>query len=441
MVLARGLAVCALYVAAGKLGLSLALVHASATPVWPPTGIALAALLVFGMRMWPAVFVGAFLVNVTTAESVPTSLAIAAGNTIEALAGAELTGLFARGRHFVDRAWDFVKFSVLAGVLSTAASATIGVTALVLSGSAAWTSYTMIWFTWWLGDGSGALIVTPVLVLWAARPRRVDRRRSLEATVLTVVLIATSMVVFGGGWLNLPVRNYPLSFLTLPPLMWAAFRLGPRAAATCTLLLAAIAVWGTVHDFGPFVLPTNHESLVLLRGFLATIAVTTLTVALVVAERARARAEVEAANRAKDEFLAIVSHELRTPLNAVVGWTSMLRSGELDPATTAKALETIERNAQLQANLIENLLDVSRMVLGQMTLDRSPVPLAPIVNAAVDGLRPAAEAKNVTPGSRIDANPTVLGDVTRLQQIVSNLVANAVKFTPAGERVHVSLTR
>jgi signal transduction histidine kinase len=256
-----------------------------------------------------------------------------------------------------------------------------------------------------------------------------------------VILIAASLVVFGGRWVNLPVRNYPLSFLTLPPLMWAAFRFGPRAAATCTLLLAAIAVWGTVHDFGPFVLPTDHESLVVLQAFLATIGVTTVTVALVVAERARARADAEAANRAKDEFLAIVSHELRTPLNAVVGWTSMLRSGGLDPATTAKALETIDRNAHLQANLIEDLLDMSRMVLGQVTLDRGPVPLAPIVNAALDGARPAAEAKKVSLESRIDANPTVLGDVTRLQQIVSNLVANAIKFTPAGEHVTVSLTR
>jgi integral membrane sensor domain MASE1 len=165
MLLVRALMLCALYVAAGKLGLSLAFAHASATPVWPPTGIALAGLLVFGRRLWPAVFAGAFIVNITTAESFPSSLAIAAGNTVEALAGVELVGRFARGRYFVDRAWDFVKFSVLAGVLSTAVSATIGVTALVLGGSAAWTSFTMIWFTWWLGDASGALLVTPVLVL------------------------------------------------------------------------------------------------------------------------------------------------------------------------------------------------------------------------------------------------------------------------------------
>jgi signal transduction histidine kinase len=442
MSLGRALAVCALYVVAGKIGLSLAFVHASASAVWPPTGIALAAFLLVGPRVWPAILVGAFLVNVTTAGSLATSLAIAVGNTLEGLLGAYLVNRGARGRHFVDRAQDFIRFSVVAALLATVVSATIGVAALALAGYAPWRAFGSIWLTWWLGDAVGALIVTPVLVLWATAPRVwPDRRQALEAGLLAIVLIGATLVVFGGGLFGLPARNYPITFVTIPPLMWAAFRFGRRAAATATLALSGIAVWGTLHGFGPFVLPTQHESLLLLQAFMGTIAVTTVTVALVVAERTQAREDAEAATRAKDEFLAILSHELRTPLSAVVGWTSMLRTGSLDAATTAKALEVIGRNANLQAQLIEDLLDMSRIVLGQVKLREDVVPLGAMITAAVDSVRPAAEAKGVRLETHITTEVTIMGDATRVQQIVSNLLSNALKFTPEGEQVRVSLVR
>src|SRR5207237_6126454 len=146
------------YFIAGKLGLMLASLHASASPVWPPAGIALAALLLFGYRAWPAIFVGAFLVNVTTAGSPGTSFAIAAGNTLEALVGAWLVNRFAGGRRVFDRAVDVFKFDGLAAVLATMVSATIGVTTLAVAGYASWSDYRSIWLTWWLGDAVGALV-------------------------------------------------------------------------------------------------------------------------------------------------------------------------------------------------------------------------------------------------------------------------------------------
>jgi signal transduction histidine kinase len=440
--LGRAIVLCALYVAAGKLGLALAFVHVSASAVWPPTGIALAAFLLLGPRVWPAILAGAFIVNVTTAGSIATSLAIAVGNTLEGLVGAYLVTRVARGRHFVDRPRDFIAFTVVAGLVSTTLSATIGVAALTLAGYAPAQAFASIWVTWWLGDAAGALIVTPVLVRWANDHRvRFDRRRVIEGTLLTLSVVGAGLVVFGGGGFGLPARNHPITFVTLPPLMWAAFRFGPRAAATAILALSAIAVWGTLRGFGPFVLPTQNESLLLLQAFMATIAVTTFTVAAVVAERERAREAAEGATRAKDEFLAVLSHELRTPLNAVVGWTSMLRAGGLDAATTAKALATIERNALLQAQLIEDLLDVSRIVLGQVTLRSEIVALSGIVSAAVDSARPAAEAKGVQLDVRLGADIAIVGDGMRVQQIVSNLLSNAIKFTPAGAQVRISVAR
>ena len=152
-----------LYVAAGKLGLSLAFVHASASPVWPPTGIALAAFLTLGYRVWPAIFAGAFAVNVTTMGSAATSLGIATGNTLEGLLGAYLVNRYAGGARAFDHSQDVFKFAGLAALLSTIISATVGVGSLILGGYAAWADADEIWFTWWLGDVSGALIFAPLI--------------------------------------------------------------------------------------------------------------------------------------------------------------------------------------------------------------------------------------------------------------------------------------
>ena len=151
--------------------------------------------------------------------------------------------------------------------------------------------------------------------------------------------------------------------------------------------------------------------------------------------------ELSAANRAKEDFLATLSHELRTPLNAMLGWTRLLRMGKLDATAMNRALETIERNAHIQEQLIADILDVSRIVTGKLRLELRPIELQPVVEAALDAVRPAAEAKRV----RLDADAaftgTVLGDPDRLQQVVWNLVVNAIKFTPAGGNVVLKLAR
>lgn len=158
------------------------------------------------------------------------------------------------------------------------------------------------------------------------------------------------------------------------------------------------------------------------------------------AQEARHRAEQ--ANRAKDEFLAMVSHELRTPLNAMLGWTRLLRTGDLDPEKRARALDTIERNAQAQAQLIEDLLDISRIVAGKLRLDLVPVHLATLVEGALEAVRPAADAKGVRLLAHVDvAAPPLSGDAHRLQQVVWNLMSNAVKFTPRGGQVEVHAHR
>lgn len=282
----------AAYFLAGKLGLMMAFVNPSATPVWPPTGIALAALLLLGYRVWPAVFVGAFLVNVTTAGSVATSIGIAAGNSLEALLGAYLVNRFANGRKLFDKPHDIFKAAVLAGGLSTTASATIGVSSLAFGGYAQWTEFGSIWLTWWLGDVASVLIVAPLVVLWSLDSRvEWTRGETLKAMVLLLVVVLTGFVVFG-GFLPAGVSDQPLTFLALPFLIWTAFRFGQREAVTANFLLAAIAIAGTLHGFGPFVTDSYNESLILLQAFLCVIVVTTISLAAVVSERKHLEAQL-----------------------------------------------------------------------------------------------------------------------------------------------------
>jgi signal transduction histidine kinase/ActR/RegA family two-component response regulator len=152
-----------------------------------------------------------------------------------------------------------------------------------------------------------------------------------------------------------------------------------------------------------------------------------------------ARTEAEAASRLKDEFLATLSHELRTPLNAILGWTTMLRHRQVDESQIARALEVVERNARMQAKLIEDVLDMARIITGKLRLDMRPVALAPIVAAAIDAVRPAADVKSIRLQVNVGALPAIHGDATRLQQVLWNLLSNAVKFTTPGGTVTTSL--
>jgi PAS domain S-box-containing protein len=270
------------YFGAGKFGLALAVVNASVSPVWPPTGIAFASFLLLGPRIWPAILIGAFLVNVTTTGSIAVSVGIAIGNTIEGRLGAELVRLYANGRGAFDRARDVFKFVVLAGLFSTTVSATIGASSLTLGGNAGWREYPAIWFTWWLGDAVGALVVGPVLVLWCARvgaPR--TWWRPVEGAGLFAAVIAIGTLVFCG------FVGQPLTFLCLPPLLWAAFRFGQRETAAAIAILSALAIWGTVHGLGPFAAGPPNEALLLLQAFLGIMAVMSILIAAVVAERKR----------------------------------------------------------------------------------------------------------------------------------------------------------
>ncbi|HXJ13037.1 MAG TPA: MASE1 domain-containing protein [Candidatus Limnocylindrales bacterium] len=286
-------ALAVVYFGTAKLGLRYAFVNPSATALWAPTGIALAAFLIFGPRVWPGAFLGAFVANLSTAGTVLTSIGIATGNTLEGVAGWYLVMRFARGQQAFERAQDIFKFAFLAGIVTTAISATVGVTCLSLAGFADWKEYGSIWRTWWLGDGVAAVVVTPIILLWRENPRlNWTREQILELAILFIGLFFTVWVVFGGRF-HAEVKNYPLEYLSIPFLIWAAFRFGRRKAATATCVLAGIAIWGTLQGFGPFSRETLNTSLLLVQSFVGIVAVTSLALAAEVSERKRADERVQ----------------------------------------------------------------------------------------------------------------------------------------------------
>ena len=587
--------VTAAYFLAAELGLSLASVHTNVSPVWPPTGIAIAALLILGRRLWPAILIGAFLANLWTGVSIPVALGIAGGNTLEAVAASYLLTYRPLPDSF-SSIRSVLKFILFAVLVSPMISATIGNISLCIGGEAQWADFGRLWVTWWLGDGFGALIVAPFLLAWNLNwKRRASSTAVIEAALLLTGLFLVSMVAFA-GWIPGADKRYPIAHLTWPFLVWAALRLDQRIVTAATLLLSSVAVWGTAQGYGSFVRGGPNESLLLLQLFIGSTALLTYVLyaamrerttaqkekldlaAAVAIERKRvedivahvpgvvweawgepeaatqridfvsnyvekmlgysveewlstpnfwrtivheedreaagreaarsfasgtggvnrfrwitkdgrevwvesksvvvcdemgkpvamrgvtmditetikaqeertkllesereARAQSEQANRLKDEFLATISHELRTPLNAIVGWARLLRSGQLDSGNLAHAYEVIERNAWSQKQIIEDMLDVSRIITGKLRIGLVPLELVPVVQAAMDVVRPAAEAKEIVFKSQFDAPELLVsGDAERLQQVIWNLLSNAVKFTPNAGVVEIVVKR
>ncbi|MBI4126891.1 MAG: MASE1 domain-containing protein, partial [Deltaproteobacteria bacterium] len=299
------------YFIAAKLGLRLAFVHASATAVWPPTGITLAALLIMGYRVWPGIFLGAYFANLMTAGTVATSLGIATGNTLEGIVGAYLVHRFAGGRTPFDRAQDVFRFAFFAAVVSTMVSATIGVTSLSLGGFAEWVQFGSIWFTWWLGDMGGNLVVAPVLLLWSVKSRlRFDWKRWGEMAVLMALLVVLGLMVFCDYGTTNMFTMALVRFILVPLLIWIALRFSQREAATAVMILASFAVWGTLHELGPFAALNPNDSLLTLQAYLGVTSIMAITIAANVDERRDAEEELRVANEELEDRVVRRTTEL-----------------------------------------------------------------------------------------------------------------------------------
>jgi signal transduction histidine kinase len=416
------------YFVTARLGLGLDAVAGFATLVWPPTGISLAALFLLGDSLWPAVALGAFAVNLAAGAPLAVACGIAAGNTLEALAGAKLLRL-ARFQPGLERVRDVLALALLAASLSTLVSALIGVGSLWAGGVVHGSGALAAMRAWWVGDALGDLVIAPALFVWTARPPlSFGRWRWLEALAVAALLVGLSLAIFGGPGDGLLRQTYIL----FPALVLAASRFGPYGASTGVLLVTAIAIAGTALGHGPFLRASLSESLLFLQMFMGTVALTMLVVEAAMTERNRA---VEA----RDEFLAIASHELSTPLTAVSlqvqNLLRALKSGHVETEKLRAHMEATWRMVGRLARMMRELLEISR-ISGRIRLEREEVDLALLIRESVSRLDPQI----VQAGSAVTvlASEPVPGqwDRTRLDQVIDNLLTNAIKFG-AGKPVEI----
>jgi PAS domain S-box-containing protein len=292
--------VAATYYATARFGLLLQLPGTNASPVWPPSGIGLAALLLLGLRVWPGLFVGAFVANLLTlpdtTAGLVASLLIGAGNTLELVVARLLLSRVVPGSNPLDRPRDVFLLVAVAG-LSCGVASTNAASALWLTGIIPAELYRPVWSTWWLGDAAGMLILTPALYSWWRAPRLgLSATRAIEFFALLTLAALLAELLYGGWWVT-PIAALP-SLFVVPALLWAAFRFGPRETATVAVLLSAIAVghtwWGMRHPAGnpqavfiPFLSPalSVNDSLRLLQVFICALVVMAIMLAAAVQER------------------------------------------------------------------------------------------------------------------------------------------------------------
>jgi PAS domain S-box-containing protein len=384
----------ALYYAAAKIGLRLAYLHGAVTALWPPVGVGIAALVLYGPRLWPGIVIGDLLVG-DYSTPLGTVMGQTAGNTLEVVVGAVILRRLA-GRASMDRVGDVFAL-VAAGALGTAISATFGTTSLRLGHVIGAGEVGEVWRTWWLSDFSGALVVTPLLLTWASPAfARLRRREVIEGLALLAVLVLLA---------ELPSQR-DVPYVVFPVLIWSALRFGPRGAAAALLLVSGLTVWNTAHDAGPFVRQSITDSLLSSQLFLAAAALTSLVLAAVTAERTRA-GEALVAN---EERLRSVVHSMAEGL--------VVRDARGFVTDCNAAAEQIlgRRRDELRGRRLE-------AVLGADDAAADGEVVAPVTRP--DGERrwvAIRSAPVLGPGGRPEGVVTTLGDITERREAEQRLV-------------------
>jgi signal transduction histidine kinase len=438
------------YIIAARIGLSLDTVGGFATLVWPASGIALAALLLGGTRLWPAVTVGAFVANYLTGAPPLAAAGIAIGNTLEALAGAYMLRKVPGFRSQLDRVRDVLAMIVLAAGISTLVSATVGVTTLLAFDLIPPAGYGETWKAWWLGDSIGDLLAAPLILVWSGYDPRIRVQRYAESAALAIVVVALSVMVFGSdstGNAAATGREYML----FPPLIWAALRFGTRGSVTASSLVTVVAIVYTAMGRGPFAHGDLHQNLLALQTFAGVSGATFLLLGASIAERRRGAKDLEAAreiaegaNRAKSGFLAVISHELRTPLNAIMGYVELLIleiDGPLNPGQRG-ILERIRQSQRHLLSLIEDVLGFAQVEAGRLSFTLQPVRVRDAVQAIEPIIEQESKKRQLSVTiAEIPPELAVRADPDKLRQVLLNLVTNSIKFTPANGSVSIFAER
>ena len=420
-----------IYFSAARFGLSLDAVSGFATLVWLPSGIAIATGLLFGSRLWPGLFLGAFLVNLLNGAPPLVAVGIGIGNTLEALVGAALLKRQGFSMAF-DHLRDVLLLIFLAMPVSALISATTGVSSLLLGRVIAFSAFPSTWSAWWIGDMISILIITPLLLTWRTLPHEnMSGKRWAELGLMSAFLLAAGVIIFLYPFRSNHI-NFPRTYLMFPPLIWASLRFGQRGALSAILVFSILAVVGTIEGLSPFSALNAGESLAFLQVFMGITAVTCMILAAMREERR----EVE---QRKDEFISMASHELRTPLTSLGGYIELLQRkfARQDNQEELRILSKMATQTKRLSGLIADLLDLSKIQTGGLAFAEEPVDVDALVAEVVESLQQSSARHQIyIEGS---TQGEIIGDRERLGQVLTNLLTNAIKYSPNAEKIIVHL--
>jgi signal transduction histidine kinase len=441
------------YVLAARIGLSLDAAAGFASLVWPSSGIALAALLLLGVRFWPAILIGAFIANLLTGAPALVALGIGCGNTGEALVATLLLRRVSGFSVTLENVRSVLSFVLFGAVLSTLVSATIGTTSLHLGHIVASADFSRVWSMWWVGDLVGDLIWAPVFLVWARKPHFQFTHRAGEGFALGAMILLAGFATFFSELtlVSSSVSPFFQAGLLLLVMLWAAMRFGQRGSATAAFGLSKLAIIATVLGYGPFVQVRLSAGLLPLQTFMATLGALFLLLGAIVVERklalheARlAQAVASQANVAKSEFLAIMSHELRTPLNAISGFAQLLVEnvhGTLNEKQADDVGRIIRNEKQLLA-IVDELLSFVSLEKGEVTVAAQELKVSDAFDAVEPAMQTEFQEKHfVVQRALAPPQLTVHADPQSLQQILLRLLSNASKYTKDGGTITLGADR
>ncbi len=457
----------AVYIVVALLSLRLASFQGNASPVWPPTGLAIGMLLIFGRRYAIAIFLGASVVNLVVSYSgnggemmfwkvALVSLGIGTGNTLEALGGAWMIEKFARGRRCFDRVSTVLRVVFIGALLAPLLSACLGTASIALAGMIPPDDQLTVFLTWYTGNVVGVVTILPLILFVFNKLDFLEKKRLIETTAQLVLVVVVGQAIWG---FDLPegLRGFPNAYMAIPLILWAALRLGQPATVLSVLVLAAVAIAGTVRGDAVFPGPTQNHSLLYLQTYIGIIAVMGLAVSALVAElRATNEGLEEAVEertvrlervlREKDEFLSTTVHELQSPLAGLRNLLRMLRekpeSLVESGSGAGQLIEEMENTADSILGNVKELLDSQRIEDGMKERSPSEEDLGVLFAKCVREQRPSAVTKDITIDLRLPDDPIQVVTIREsVLHILANLLSNAIKFTPPGRAVRLRLAR
>ncbi len=432
--LIKGLALFLAYILTARLGLSLSAVSGFATLIWLPTGISFAALFLWGKNFWPWITLASLIVNFWTGAPLWVAVLMAIGNTIEAVLGVWFFHHFAGKETRLERIRHVTILVLFVVVLSTMLSATIGVSSLNLAGLVKSGEFWTTWFAWWLGDALSNLVVAPLILVWSHRPLiEKNSYRKLEGIILTLIVVMLSAFIFTsrpGDLISPFIRTHWIFIL----LIWTTLRFGQHANVLLTMILSAIAVWGTMLGVGPYQETLLTDNLFLVQLFTAGVAMTGLFFGALGREK-------DEALRVRNDFISIASHELRTPITSLNLSLLVLKSqNRSEDKILNQAVETLERQSNKLSTLAESLLDVTRIESGKLVLEKKDLNLSLFMTEISGQFSELLEQTQCK--LTLDIEPDINGKFSAysIEQVLTNLMMNAMKYA-SGKPIGISLRK